>query len=235
MTITSRHLQTIALDANVLHLHGMAAQQRMDDYLAGWPSAPGSVSAFPRRTCMCDKAEGVPKGTMGRCERCGLPVDNSPPVTPDKAREHAKEFDTLVRQAIVILRRLSTLSMTYGAPAMPSQSSVKQYLTDVEEMIYCPKCLTHGIKEPKEQGRSICREHRDWQERHPGIDKPFKLLDAKARGATKAHMAKLYSEWLRENPQVQPKAKGRKSTKAAERGTDVETVAGMAQRFGGAA
>lgn len=207
MTITSRHLQTIALDANVLHLHGMAAQQRMDDYLAGWPSAPRSTTST-----------GMPN--------LGLPVD--------KHRKALEEFDTLVRQALVILGRLSALAMAYGAPAMPDKDAVKRYLTDVEEMMYCPKCLVHGIKEPKEQGRSICREHRAWQERHPGIDKPFKLLDAQARGATKAHMAKLYSEWLRENPQVQPKAKGRKSTKA-ERGTDVETVAGMAQRFGGAA
>lgn len=208
MTITARHLQTLALDAQVVSLHGMAAQQRMDDCLAGWPSAPRSTSST-----------GMPN--------VGLPVD--------KHRKALEEFDALTRRVLVDLRRLASLSMAYGAPAMPYKDAVKRYLTDVDEMLYCPKCLVHGIKETKEQGRSICREHRDWQERHPGIDKPFKLLDAKARGATKAHMAKLYSDWLRENPQVQPKAKGRKSTKATERGTDVETVAGMTERFGGAA
>lgn len=206
MTITSRHLQTIALDANVLHLHGMAAQQRMDDYLAGWPSAPRSTTST-----------GMPN--------LGLPVD--------KHRKALEEFDTLTRRVLVDLRRLAALAMAYGAPANPS---IAERIAEVETDLWCPHCLKHGHRAPKEQGRTQCRWHRDWQERHPGIDAPPSLVDAHASGESRAKMGQLYTAWLKANPQIQPKPKGRtKASKLAERGTDVETVAGMTERFGGAA
>ena len=204
--ITPRHLQNAVLDAQGWGIYGLAAERSNNDYLAGWPSAPRSTSSSGK-------------------ESTGLPVD--------KHRLKLEEYHERAKRAADDLRWLSLYSLAYGAPASPS---IAERIADVETDLWCPHCLKHGHRAVKEQGRTQCRWHRDWSEKHPGIDAPPSLVDAHASGESRAKMGQLYTAWLKANPQVQPKPKGRtKANKAAERGTDVETAEAMVQRFGGAA
>jgi hypothetical protein len=201
-------LQAIALDATVVATHGAAAERRMNDYLAGWPSgAPSSGSSTP------SEGSGIPH---------------------DKHRKTLEEWGTLTKRVSTDLRRLATLALLYGAePA--NASSISQRINEIDSDIWCPDCRRFGSMQPKEPKRSVCRWHRDWNEKHPGIPAPESMVKAKAEGADRAMMGRLYSVWLAQNPQAAKPKQQRKASTAANRGTEVETSQQLADRFNGAA
>lgn len=178
--MTSRHRLAqyaiaIVTDSHALSANLPAALTALYDHTGGYPSStPGAGPADSVGIIDADDAEHG---------RVALTSTERAATTLDAARRDREELDRQIRRACTALTRAATIAMRHGTPAINDEGVAKRLLGAVtaDQGIWCPNCLRHRTSSVRAEGRALCRDCGDFK-RIYGSDRPFGVVDSKARG-----------------------------------------------------
>jgi len=170
MSRTADQARTILTDATVLATYIDAALNALHDSRGGYPTqTPGSAPITAH------SGQGEDADIKLTAPEAG--AANSDPATRDLQRiiEH-------IAKAHHHTARAATLAARWGNPAL-DDSAIARRLQDIDRSIWCHNCHKHGHANPRQEGRTECRDCADFRRVH-GVNRTGTIIDRKTRGIT---------------------------------------------------
>ena len=170
MSRTADQARTILTDATVLATLIDAALNALHDSRGGYPSqTPG---AAPQSGHSPVSEDGDVKLTATEAGATNI----------DHATRDLQRLVTHIAKAQHHAARAANLAARWGNPAL-DDTAVARRLKDIDQAIWCHNCHKHGHNNPRQEGRTECRDCADFRRDH-GVNRTGPIIDRQARGIT---------------------------------------------------
>lgn len=201
MSRTANQIRTALTDTTVAATFAESALKALHDSLGGHPTQTPGAAPQSGHTAQSDDAD------------IRLTTTEAAALVPDKAARALKGFlkDAALLQHYAT--RVANTAVAWGNPAL-DDTAVARRLHDIDRAIWCHNCHKHGHNNPRQEGRTECRDCADFRREH-GVNRTGPIIDRQARGIAlrpdfiAAELVREYGPGWRKQMPKPPKAKKR--------------------------